>query len=305
MDYKNKFKYGICDIKFNYDYYFNYLLSKLNSIFIWKNLPTNINKDFLNSTLFLDGIIVFFKQDNKLYAMDCAYGGELNEYYIPQEVIIANPILGSLQLTQDKDCVVMYNDSTNIYNQTGLRPLIQQYATLLADNIVSLNCCQINTRVQTVFTADSDAQKNTAEKIFKDLYSGKPYKVVTQDMMEKIGVNPVATTTKTDIISLMEFNNYILSNFYKAVGIMSNSVMKKERLITDEIDSQREAVDFNIYDMLEHRVKAVEKINEMFGTNITVEINPVIMTSLQQDVESPEEALEVKEEVKEENVSDI
>lgn len=237
--------------------------------------------------------------------MNCAYGGELNEYYIPQEVIIANPILGSLQLTQDKDCVVMYNDSTNIYNQTGLRPLIQQYATLLADNIVSLNCCQINTRVQTVFTADSDAQKNTAEKIFKDLYSGKPYKVVTQDMMEKIGVNPVATTAKTDITTLMEFNNYILSNFYKAVGIMSNSVMKKERLITDEIDSQREAVDFNIYDMLEHRVKAVEKINKMFGTNITVEINSVIMTSLQQEVSEPEEALKVKEEVKEKNVSDI
>ena len=57
--------------------------------------------------------------------------------------------------------------------------------------------------------------------------------------------------------------------------------------------------------MLEHRVKAVEKINEMFGTNITVEINPVIMTSLQQEISEPEEALKVKEEVKDKNVSDI
>jgi hypothetical protein len=49
---------------------------------------------------------------------------------------------------------------------------------LLADNISSLNVSQINGRVSQIFTADNEAMARTAELVLKDIYEGKPYKIV-------------------------------------------------------------------------------------------------------------------------------
>jgi len=57
---------------------------------------------------------------------------------------------------------------------------------LLADNIVSINCAQINTRVEAVFTADSEGQAVAGEAVLKKLYSGQPYQVLRSDLVEKM-----------------------------------------------------------------------------------------------------------------------
>ena len=50
-----RFNYGICDVAENYNFYFQYLLSKLHSMFVWHNLPETIDVDSLNNQLFLNG----------------------------------------------------------------------------------------------------------------------------------------------------------------------------------------------------------------------------------------------------------
>ena len=266
-------------------------------MFKWENLPESINENFLNTTLALDGLIAWFKQDDKLYAMNCGFGGEPNEYYVPTKVIIANPILGSRELTNNEEAIVMFNCPTGLY------ALISQYATLMADNIVSINTAQINSRVNTLFVADSIALKNSAEITLKNLYAGKPYSVVEQDIVDNIHANPLAAKDSTNTITgLVELNNYILANFYKSIGIFANNVMKKERLVTDEINSQEAQTTFNIYDMLKQRVAAIEKINSLFGTDIKVYLNPIIdlnlktNTSNQEEVREVQDALEPKDE---------
>ena len=160
---------------------------------------------------------------------------------------------------------MMYNSRTDkqtmwLPSGGGLFQLIKQTATLLADNIVSISTAQINSRIQAVFTAESQAQANTAEMIIKDLYAGKPYRTVPGDELEKFTVQGINNTAMPNIIAqLVELQQFIIGQFYQNIGIKFNSTNKKERLITDEINFQDDFLAVNLYTMLESRKEAVER----------------------------------------------
>ena len=277
---KDRFKYNICDVQQNYDFYFKWLLSKLCQCFVLKNLPETINPTYLKSHLLLDGNICVTDFNNELYACIGAPGGEPDEYYVPTLYTIANPILGSKQVKVGQNGVVIYNTAIdqNQFFEGGLFQLVKQTATLLADNIVSINCAQINTRVEAVFTADSEGQAAAGEIVLKKLYSGQPFQVLRSDIVEKMQVNPIATAaTSNKIRELVELHNYIRANFFQSIGIKSNDVMKKERLITDEIEQQNDYLAISILDIITSWQTGFDKVNEMYGTDIQVELNPVLV----------------------------
>ena len=277
---KDRFKYNICDVQQNYDFYFKWLLSKLCQCFVLKNLPETINPIYLKSHLLLDGNICITDFNNELYACIGAPGGEPDEYYVPTLYTIANPILGSKQVKVGENGVVIYNTAIdqNQFFEGGLFQLVKQTATLLADNIVSINCAQINTRVEAIFTADSEGQAVAGEAVLKKLYSGQPFQVLRSDIVEKMQVNPIATAaTSNKIRELVELHNYIRANFFQSIGIKSNDVMKKERLITDEIEQQNDYLAISILDIITSWQTGFDKVNEMYGTDIQVELNPVLV----------------------------
>lgn len=300
---QDRFKYGICDVSENYNFYFKWLLGKLHDIFVWENLPETVDETFLNNELFLSGMVCWTEFNGKLYALNGGYGGEPNEYYRPTKFVIANPVLGSKQVKIGEDGVVMFNSDVDKDFGQGLFQLIKQTATLLADNIVSINCAQINGRVQAIYTADTTALKNSAQAILKRLYAGEPYQVIDQDIVNKLEVNPMAATAGgVDVQKLTELHQYLISQFYQNIGIKSNGVMKKERLITGEIDSQEDFLAISIEVMLKAREEAVKAINEMFGTDIKVKINPILVPEVK-EAETEEEVEEVVEETTETDVS--
>lgn len=289
--HKKKFKFGILgEPEQMYHFYFTWLLSKLHEIFVWENLPESVDEAFMNNNLFLNGYITFVKVNGKVYSIDCGLGGKPDEYYRPTEAIMANPILGSHNYTIGKDCIVMWNtknDEEAIYGVRGLGNLIHQTATLLTDNMVSINCAQVNTRIQALVVADSTAQKNSAELVMKDLYAGHPFKVLEDTMIDKIKVNPITANPAANISELVELHQYIIANYYNNIGIKTNYQMKKERMITDEINSLNDFLAVSLDAMLKARQIAVEKINEMFGLDIKVSLKPYLEIFVE-DNENPE-----------------
>lgn len=298
---KDRFKYNICDVQQNYNFYFKWLLSKLCQCFVLKNLPETINPIYLKSHLLLDGNICVTDFNNELYACVGAPGGEPDEYYVPTLYTIANPILGSKQVKVGKNGVVIYNTAIdqNQFFEGGLFQLVKQTATLLADNIVSINCAQINTRVEAVFTADSEGQAVAGEAVLKKLYSGQPFQVLRSDIVEKMQVNPIATAaTSNKIRELVELHNYIRANFFQSIGIKSNDVMKKERLITDEIEQQNDYLAISILDIITSWQAGFDKVNEMYGTDIQVELNPVLIKEVVNAVDPLLEQTGAEEQIK-------
>ena len=315
---KSRFNYGICDVEENYNFYFNYLLSKLNTLFVWKNVPETIDIDSMNNQLFLNGYTCITKFNDKPYACFGYPGGKQNEYYYPEIYTIANPVLGSKTakiLGHEQDSVMVYNTkadrvSTWMIEGHGLFQLIKQTATLLADNIVSINAAQINSRVQAAYSAESEAEAAGAEKVIKDWYRGKPYKVVRDNELEKFTVQGINNSGAANIIAqLVELQQYIIGQFYMNIGIKYNSVNKKERLITDEINFQEQFLDVNINSMLESRLAACEEINKLFGYSMSCDINP-ILKQVENDSENNDDNIktensEESEETEDETTKDV
>lgn len=291
---------GVCDFKGNYDFYFKWLCNKVMSCFIIKDRSNGksetINWNYFKMNLLLDGQICITDFGEKLYACIGNRGGEPNEYYLPRIFTIANPILGSKQVRIGQDGVVFYNTDVDAFSYTGnneifsggLYDLISQTATLLADNIISINCAQINSRITTFFTAESDSQAIAGEGILKKMYAGKPYQILRSDLIEKLNVNPVNTSAKGNITELVELHNYIVANFFQSIGVKSNNVMKRERLINSEIDSQNDYLKISILEILTSWQKGFDELNEIYGTDISVTLNPAIMDELLEDSTSDE-----------------
>lgn len=322
MYYNVDAKYnGVCNVQMNFNIYFDMLTNKVCNLFIWKGLPETIDERALNLNLMLKGKVCFTEFDGKLYALNGDIGGEPNCYYEPQEFIIANPILGSKQVKiRQRDGsdsvkgltgILMANSDVDYMSDRGgkggLYGLIYQTAGLLADNISSLNISQINGRVSQVFTADDEAMARTQELVLKDIYEGKPYKIVTQDIIDKIGALPTASTGQANtLLNLIEAHRAILQDFYNELGIGYQGNSKRERVNTAEVGLMRGCLDISVWNMLENRQRALEQINEMFGTNISVELNPEIYYegSGNATLGTEEEITEEEEEVKEEEVDE-
>lgn len=289
-------KGGVCDFKQNYDFYFKWLLNKTMQVFVIKGLEgTKINGDYLKANLILDGDICITDFNGELYCCVGDWGGEPDEYYIPSTYIIANPILGSKTVYRrdfkdnKQNGVVICNTDIdrvgagvdNVFSQ-GLYDLISQTATLLADNIVSINCQQINGRAQAFFTAESKAQAEAAENILKDMYAGKPFKVLTSDIVEKLTVNPMANTSvANNIAQLIQLQNFIIANFFQSIGIKSNDILKKEKMIQAEVTEQNHVVALSLLECVTSWQKGFNEVSDLYeGTNISVELNPVLIQEI-------------------------
>lgn len=301
---------GICDFRKNYDFYFKWLLNKTCSCFYIKNLPDTINEFYLKSTLITEGDIGFTEFNGKLYALNGAPAGGPDEYYVPSQYTVANPVLGSKVFTRGKDGVVVYNSDLDQYIPGGLYGLIDQTATLLADNIISINANQINSRVCAAFTADSEAQAVAGEAVLKKMYTGAPYQVLRSDLVEKITVNPIATASvSSNITELVELNNYIISNYFQSIGIKSNNLRKKAHMLQDELNLQNDYLQISITEIMSSWQRGFDEVNAMYTTDIQVELNPVLVETLIGSAEDEQQDVTINdttvEETNENAVEDV
>ena len=289
MSNKNwKVKYsegGVCDFQENYDFFFKWLLNKVASCFYLKGLPETVDEWYTKTNLILDGNICITDFDEKLYSVVGARGGMPDEYYVPTIFTVANPVLGSKQVEIGKTGVVIYNTATDKFYgdcfACGLYTLIRQTATLLADNIISINANQINSRVVAFFTADSEPQAAEAENVLKQIYAGKPYKILRQDIVERLQCNPIsATNTSSNITELVQLHNYIIGNFFQSIGIKSNNIRKNAHVLQEEIDSQDNFLQISLFEILTSWQKGFDEVNELYGTDIKVELNPALIDEI-------------------------
>ena len=293
IDWKEKYaKGGVCDFRENYDFFYKWLTNKVASCFVLKKLPKTINGEYLKVNLILNGLICVTQfKGTDLYACIGNLGGKPDEYYRPVDFTISNPVLGSKKVHirdfngNKQDGVIIANtDIDSIFASgvfdCGLHTLINQTATLLADNIVSISCNQINSRVNCFFTADSESQAMAGENILKKMYAGRPYQILRSDLIEKININPLASNQGQTIPELVELHNYIIAQFLQSVGIKANDVRKKERLITDEIKEQDNYIQLSITEMLSSWQKGFDEVNNLFGTDIEVTLNPVLIPEI-------------------------
>ena len=275
------------------------LVNTAHSIFEWSGLPDTVNENFLTNELIENGIVGMINTPNGLRAVRGNVGGEIDCYFRPQYFIYANPVLGSGELKIGENCAVIFltsEDMTPFSPTGGLSTLIDSTALLLADNMVSLNVTQKNTRMMLLASADDEQTVNSAERTIMDMYNGRPYKVVNKSMTDSFDVNPLSSVrTAENMKQLIENQQYILAHFYQELGINANFNMKRERLITLEVELNTECLDTLVDDMEKTINDGLEMCNILFGTNIHLHIKRYGEELTNTDIEQTEPEQEQNE----------
>lgn len=254
----------------------NYIMNMTNrciKMFKYNNLPDSIKAKDLEYILQNKGYACISKVNDKLYAFDCALGGMLNEYYLPTIAIVTNPFLEyNAQLTIDKECIIIKNSST----YQNLLDIHKKYAYLLAECDISLKYCAWHSREINLVVAENDSAKKDAENILDTIIKGEKLGIIGgKQGLNNISTYPYAQGSDSTIKSLIELRQYIYASWYIDIGINANYNMKRESLNDAEVGINENTLLPLIDDMLECRKEAIEQINKMFGTNISVELNSV------------------------------
>ena len=272
---RSNWSFDVCSQDLSLDklteYYIKDTLIRTQKMFNYNNLPKTIPKEQLELLLQRNGYAVITKVNGELYAFYGGLGGEPNEYYLPTIATVANPALKfTKSMVIDKECVVIKNDVMFM----GLMPLIQSTSYLLAQADISFKYALINGRMKAIVTAPNDEVKTSLDEMFRQIEKGSSLKVVVDDdLMNELKVSPYGTNDNG--IDIIELKQYIIGSFYQKLGIQSNFNMKREALNSAESALNDDILYPLIDEMLEERQKGVEKINELYGTNISVELSSV------------------------------
>ena len=264
----------------------------------------SVDETFLKYCIFIIGKATFFKEkDGTLRALNGTYSGVPDIYYIPESMIVTNPRLtDTYELKRGEDCEVVYCREVDRYNIApfgGLFPLISETATIIADNKISINVAQKNTRLINLISADTEQAKRSVESVIANMYAGLPFGCIQSSLVDEIRSIPLQpNTTNRYLIDLIQLEQYALSHFYEKIGLYTHDQMKKERLITAEINDNANLPIFNIYNIIKTINEGFDRVNAMFGTHYKAYINPLILDQIESIPERKEVAAETEEGVK-------
>lgn len=277
-----------------------YMLSRLCAMFKYENLPETIPQRMLELYLLNNGHCVVTKVNDKLYALFGSFGGELDEYYRPTIYVVANPYLQYYDnLRINEDCVLCGNDSCYM----GLSPMLTQYGTALVENELSMQIADINSRIISLITADNDTDAESAREYLKKVIDGDISAIGESAFFDGIRTQPYASEGANRLLTdLIEYEQYLKASLYNEVGLNANYNMKRESLNSSESQLNNDALTPLIDDMLNMRKEFVEKINEMYGTEITVDFASAWKDN-EEEADAELEAITGETEDTEENVS--
>ena len=252
--------------------YIRYMLGQTVEMFEYDGLPDTVPAKEIEILHQINGSCTWAKVKDKLYVFYAGLGGVLNEYYHPTRAVISNPYLNyNADLEIDKECVVTFNDKLRY----GLLPMFKKYASLLSEIDISLKFVSINSRIPYLVNANDDNTKSSVEKVFEDIADGKFACILNSRLLDKNGMFTAefGNRNQSNIKDLIELRQYIKSSWYMELGIQSNYNMKRESLNSSETTMDESVLLPLIDDMLEERKIGLEKVNAMFGTNITVKLS--------------------------------
>ena len=250
----------------------NYMYAKTLSMFEWENLPETIPTRELEKLLQVSGYAFITEVEGDLYAFTGGLGGEGDAYGNPTKITIANSYLKfNKTLDLKEDGVLIINDDLKL----GLQPFFEKQSSLLVENDINMYLTGINTRTQTLISAPDDKSKQSAEAYLKKVVDGDLGVIGTNTLFDGIKVDRNTSGSSGSIKDLLEYHQYLKSNLFNEVGLSSNFNMKRERLLSAEVDQSEDSLFPLVYNMIQCRLSAVEQINSMFNTDINVDFGSV------------------------------
>lgn len=243
------------------------VLCMTSKMFEYTGTPETMPHVELEKILQTTGNVGVAEVDGNLYALQGTRGGECDAYGNGKDYVVANPWLNLNKTFKIGSDIVVIN---NTPFADSIMPIIGKYGVLYTDATITLNLASILTRITMLISASDDKTKQSAELFLQKILNGD-FSVIGENAFFK-GVNLQTPPTQGNqqIMQMIELLQYYKASMFNDLGLNANYNMKRERLNTQEVSMNIDALMPFVDSMLTERVEGVKRVNEMFGMDITV-----------------------------------
>jgi hypothetical protein len=233
------------------------------NMFVWEGLPDTIKPEYIEKILYTHGRALFFKDKNlgllclqaeptagvNVYGEHTAYYGvgfNYRELYdVDSCVLVKNNIL----CMPTDNYVVLYASK------------LQEIERTMDVNVKALKTPYV--------IACDDKDILTFKAIFKQIDGNTPAIYADKNLnLNSLDVLDIKAPFVCD--KLADYKHDVWNDCYTFLGINNANTDKRERLVSEEVTANNEAVQLNAEYMLEARQTACQELNSMFGLNVSV-----------------------------------
>lgn len=266
---KTMFSESLIQNTHTYLYYIDRITNMAVSRFKWKGWPDSVDVRYLENALFLNGSAICFREDvlNEILCLDQIVSGRLDYY--------GNPVLRRAYSRYNKyQCMLKNTNSVIIWNdylRKNTYPDIEQFARRLyiCDRIIDVN---LNAQKTPVMLQGDESDKLTLLNIYKKWDGNEPL-ITTYKSFDKQALTVLKTDAPFIVDKVYEYKVDLWNECMSFLGISNVAIQKKERMVRDEVTRSMGGTISSRQSYLDMRQNAADRINSMFGLNVSVEFN--------------------------------
>lgn len=247
------------------------------SIFEWVNLPKSMNAQWLERCLYYNGMASLLK--DKRYGFintSCCSNGELNIYGLPTNLncfsfdyqssrklytgLIPNLTEAQKEMRENYECILVQNN----WDRTPTAGSMELFALRLynADRTADVN---INAQKTPVMVLVDEEQRLMMENLYSQYDGNRPFIFGDKKQLGSDILRAIKTDAPFIADKIIDYKKEIWNEALTFLGINNIIVDKKERLISDEANSNNELINLNLQSSLAPRQEACRQFNEKFG----------------------------------------
>lgn len=248
------------------------------SIFEWKNLPDSMDSEYIEYCLYALGQCALLHTEKYGFINTKAtINGNLNLYGLPTALNCYS--YGSVQYTRNvyyggeskdinSECILVKNTQDRNPVPTVATLELFAYRLYQAERTADVNV-QNAKRSRLILTSEN--QRLTMENMFRQYDSNLPYIFGDSDNFKSGSIESLDISSAFIGSDIMKYKKEIWNEALTFLGC-DNFSEKKERLISDEVDTNNEVINLNLMSFLAPRQLACDQFNKKYGTNIEVKV---------------------------------
>ena len=236
--------------------------------FVWKNLPNNIDRDFIEKTIQEEGKIAFFNHPTYgLVATKCSEG-DINIYGKATNYLCYSDNNAIYEIVNTCDCCIIRNNNLSLPSTM----FILRYAQNLAD-IKKTKEVNRNALKTPLLLLCPENQRQTILNLYEKYEGNAPFILGNKNLGELLENNFKVLDTKADcnLDKLQDDFNAELSECLKFGGI-NITPEKGERLISQEMESFNDLSESCLGVYLCQRLEGIKELNKKFNCNVELEL---------------------------------
>lgn len=254
-----------------YQFWFRYLFKRAISVFEFQ-LPENWARNYFEYVLFGLGFGAVVQTDKfGVIFQKCGLQG-LNIYHQPTNAIISNRLLRGIltpTIGLQTELIKLQPDYTSIVD------IVSFYAQKIALAGEATDMNLINSKLSYVFLCKDSSTAQSMKKLYDKISEGNPAVFADKKLFDDEG-NPLWSSFAQDLKAnyiageLLADTRTIINDFDSFVGIPNANTTKRERMLTDEINSNNVETKTLSELWLEELKESFDKVNAMFGLDLSV-----------------------------------